>query len=236
MPAVRVTVAVPCFNEALTIAKVVTDFKRELPDARLLVVDNASTDGSGELARAAGAEVVHEARRGKGVVVRRILREATGDACVIVDVQALMAPILEGRADMAVGDRLGEASRVALTDVRRWGNHLILGAVNLAAGARYRDVLSGYRVLSRHFMASVPLSAEGFEIETELALAARRCGMRVVEVRARYRARPEGSHSKLRPLQDGLRIARVLLRFLVAPPAARGGARRPAAGEQPPRA
>jgi len=194
MPAVRVTVAVPCFNEALTIAKVVTDFKRELPDARLLVVDNASTDGSGELARAAGAEVVHEARRGKGVVVRRILREATGDACVIVDgddtyfaedVQALMAPIVEGRADMAVGDRLGEASRVALTDVRRWGNHLILGAVNLAAGARYRDVLSGYRVLSRHFMASVPLSAEGFEIETELALAARRCGMRVVEVRAR---------------------------------------------------
>ena len=211
----RVTVAVPCYNEAPTIAKVVADFRAQVPDAEILVVDNDSSDGSAERALAAGARVVREKRRGKGFVVQKMLECVDADVLVMVDgddtyfaedLPILMKPIVEDRADMVVGDRLQEASRSALNDLHRFGNRAILWIINFVFRTSFKDILSGYRVMNRSFMRSVPLITEGFEIETEMTLQALEKKMQIVEVPIRYRARPEGSFSKLSPFADGYRI------------------------------
>jgi glycosyltransferase involved in cell wall biosynthesis len=211
----RVTVAIPCYNEAPTIAKVIGDFRARLPEAEIVVFDNDSTDGSAEKARAAGARVVREKRRGKGHVMQAILETVDADACVIVDgddtylaedVDALLAPVLEDRADLVVGDRLGQADSKALSDLHRFGNRIILAMINLVFRTAFRDVLSGYRVVNRNFTRTVPLITGGFETETELTLQALEKGMVIQEVPIRYRARPEGSQSKLSPFADGYRI------------------------------
>ena len=211
----RVTVAIPCFNEAPTIAKVVADFRRELPQAEIVVFDNASTDDSAERARRAGARVVREKRHGKGFVMQTILEQVDADCCVIVDgddtyfaedVHDLLRPIVEDRADLVVGDRLHAASREALNDLHRFGNRAILRIINLSFGTGFKDVLSGYRALNRSFLRSVPLISGGFETETELTLQGLEKGMLILEVPVRYRARPTGSYSKLSPFADGYRI------------------------------
>jgi glycosyltransferase involved in cell wall biosynthesis len=211
----RVTVAIPCYNEAPTIAKVVADFRAELPEAEIVVVDNASTDDSARAAQAAGARVIREKRRGKGFVMQAILESVDADVCVIVDgddtyfaedVHTLIAPVAADRADMVVGDRLRDASSSALTDLHRFGNRAILAIINLVFRTSFRDVLSGYRVMNRAFVRTVPLITGGFETETELTLQALEKGMVIQEVPIRYRARPTGSYSKLSPFADGYRI------------------------------
>jgi glycosyltransferase involved in cell wall biosynthesis len=211
----RITVAIPCYNEAPTIAKVVADFRRELPEAELLVCDNNSTDGSAERAQEAGARVIREKRRGKGFVMQAILEAVRSDLCVIVDgddtyfaedVHGLLEPVAADRADMAVGDRLRQASSEALTDLHRFGNRAILAIINTTFRTSFKDVLSGYRVLNRNLMQSVPLITGGFETETELTLQALEKGMVIEELPIRYRPRPSGSYSKLSPFADGYRI------------------------------
>ena len=209
------TVAIPCYNEALTIAKVVADFRAQLPEAEILVVDNDSSDESAARAHTAGARVVREKRRGKGFVVQKMLESVDADVLVMVDgddtyyaedLPVLMKPILEDRADMVVGDRLHDASRQALNDLHRFGNRAILWIINFVFRTSFKDVLSGYRVMNRSFMRGVPLITEGFEIETEMTLQALEKKMQILEVPIRYRARPEGSFSKLSPFADGYRI------------------------------
>jgi glycosyltransferase involved in cell wall biosynthesis len=211
----RVTVAIPCYNEAPTLAKVVADFRAALPDAEIIVFDNASTDESAEIAQKAGVEVVREKRRGKGYVMQSIFEKVDGDICVIVDgddtyfaedVHALLEPVVEDKADMVVGNRLKDASWTALTDLRRFGNHLIIWITNLVFRTNFKDVLSGFRVMNRNFLRTVPLITGGFETETELTLQALEKGMVIQELPIRYRERPAGSHSKLSPLADGYRI------------------------------
>ena len=211
----RTTVAIPCYNEATTIVKVVSDFRKELPEAEILVVDNASSDDSGARAAAAGARVVREKRRGKGYVMQTILETVDADVCVIVDgddtyfaedVHQLLLPVTSDQADMVVGDRLKEATSVALNDLHRFGNRAILAIINMAFRTDFQDVLSGYRVMNRKFMKAVPLIAGGFETETELTLQALEKGMVIREMPIRYRARPVGSVSKLSPFADGYRI------------------------------
>lgn len=211
----RITVAIPCYNEAPTIAKVVADFRAELPEADILVIDNASTDESAREAQAAGARVLREKRRGKGFVMQTILETVEGDVCVVVDgddtyfaedVHTLLAPVIGDRADMVVGDRLRDASKAALNDLHRFGNRAILAIINGVFRTSFRDVLSGYRVMNRGFMRTVPLITGGFETETELTLQALEKGMVIQEVPIRYRARPTGSFSKLSPFADGYRI------------------------------
>src|SRR5262245_42697235 len=211
----RVTVAIPCHNEATTIAKVVSDFRRELPEAEGLVCDNGSTDGSGERAREAGARVIREKRRGKGFAMQTILEAVETEVCVIVDgddtylaedVHRLLEPVAADRADMVVGDRLRQASSEALTDLHRFGNRAILAIINTVFRTSFQDVLSGYRILNRNLMRSVPLITGGFETETELTLQALEKGMVIEEIPVRYRPRPSGSYSKLSPFADGYRI------------------------------
>lgn len=212
----RVAVLVPCYNEALTIEKVVKDFRAQLPDAEIWVYDNNSTDGSGELAKAAGALVRHVRQQGKGHVVRRMFQEIEADVYVMVDaddtypadeVKKLIQPILNGEADMVNGDRL---SSTYMTENKRpghnFGNTLVCTLIRLLWGQRVHDVMTGYRAFSRLFVKTCPVLAQGFEIETEMTLHTLDKRMSLVEVPVQYRDRPAGSFSKLNTVRDGIRV------------------------------
>jgi glycosyltransferase involved in cell wall biosynthesis len=217
-----VTVVVPCHNEAATIAKVVRDFRGALPGAQLLVVDNASSDRTAEMARQAGARVVREPRAGKGFALLTGFREAKGaDYFVMVDgddtypaedVVKLLDAAQAG-ADMVVGTRLAHAEQGAFRAGHSLGNQLFNLLVRMLFGIRTSDLFSGYRVLSRRFLETTPLIARGFEVEAELSLQAVVQGYRMAEVPIRYRARPEESPSKLHTYRDGYRILMAILMF-----------------------
>ena len=218
----RVAVVVPCHNEAATAGKVVRDFRAVLPEAQVLVVDNASTDATAETARQAGARVLHEPRAGKGFALLAGFREAKGaDYFVMVDgddtypaedVVKLLEAARAG-ADMVVGTRLAGAEQGAFRAGHSLGNRLFNLLVRMLFGVRTGDLFSGYRVLSRRFLETTPLIARGFEVEAELALQAVVQGYRTVEVPIRYRARPEESPSKLHTYRDGYRILMAILMF-----------------------
>ncbi len=213
-------VAIPCLNEEATVASVVADFRRALPEASVVVYDNGSTDRTAERARAAGAEVVPVPDRGKGRVVRAILSAAGADVVVLVDgdgtysaeaAPALVGPVLSGEADMVVGRRVQPMARSNL--YRRAGNRVIVIAFNLLTGTRLHDVLSGYRAVGPRVLERIELTGDGFEVEAELTARATAAGLRTIEVPAEYGARPAGSRSKLRPVRDGARILRTALRL-----------------------
>lgn len=218
-PVKRVTVAIPCYNEAATIGKVVSDFRRVLPSANIVVVDNGSTDGGAQLAQSAGASVLLESRRGKGWVMQSIFEKIDAEILIVVDgddtypaeeVHRLIEPVEQGRADMIVGTRLQKAASGAVGSLHRWGNRLILWVLNRAFGSGFTDVLSGYRVFSERFLQQVPIIATGFETEVELTIQALTHGMVIVEIPVSYRGRPSGSQSKLHPFLDGYRILRAI--------------------------
>ncbi len=212
----KVAILLPCYNESLTIEKVVKDFRAQLPDADIWVYDNNSTDGSGDLARAAGAKVRRVVQQGKGHVVRRMFQEIEADVYVMVDaddtypadeVQKLIQPILDGEADMVNGDRL---SSTYMTENKRpghnFGNTLVCTLIRLLWGQRVHDVMTGYRAFSRMFVKSCPVLANGFEIETEMTLHTLDKRMSLIEVPVQYRDRPAGSFSKLNTVSDGIRV------------------------------
>ena len=205
---------VPCCNEQATVAKVIGDFKAALPKAAIFVFDNNSTDNTPRAARLAGATVFHETRQGKGFVVRRMFTDIEADIYVLVDgdatydapsIRAMIERLLEDRLDMVVGSRI-DRERSAFRAGHRTGNRLLTGFVALVFGAAFKDMLSGYRVLSRRFVKSFPVLSGGFEIETELTIHALELGMAVAEVETPYYARVEGSPSKLNTVRDGFRI------------------------------
>jgi len=216
----KIAVLVPCYNEEITIAGVVRDFRNELPDALICVFDNDSTDATAERARAAGAQVIHEARRGKGFVVQSIFRHIDADVYVLVDgdatypaaaVHSLIRPISDGNADMVVGSRLHALSRSEFKHLNRWANRLVLFILNLVFRVRLTDVLSGYRAFNRSFAKNLALFGGGFEIETELTIKAVARGYRIVEVPVDLSVRPEGSHSKIHFFRDGMLILTTIL-------------------------
>lgn len=216
----RVAVLIPCHNEEVTVGRVVEQFRAELPRAVVYVYDNNSTDRTAEEAERAGAVVRRERRQGKGFVVQTMFREVDADLYVMVDgdgtypaeaVHRLLAPVREGRADMAVGSRLHAESRSEFRQLNRWGNRLVLAVLNSVFRVRLTDILSGYRAFSRRFVKGVPLFGGGFEIETELTIKAVARGRRIVEVPVGLTHRPEGSHSKIRFVRDGLVILNTIL-------------------------
>jgi glycosyltransferase involved in cell wall biosynthesis len=213
-PAV-IALLIPCYNEELTIAQVIKEFRLEVPEARIYVFDNNSSDRTAEVAKEAGAIVIHEGRQGKGFVVQTMFRHADADVYVMVDgdgtypakdVEKLLRPIIEDQADMVVGSRLHFESDSQFRTVNRLGNKILLFLVNSIFKVRLTDILSGYRSFSRKFVKGIPLNSKGFEIETELTIKALERGYRVTEVSVNLTNRPEGSHSKIRVIQDGLLI------------------------------
>lgn len=215
----KIAVLVPCFNEEATIQKVVRDFRAALPDAAIYVFDNASTDKTAALARAAGAEVVEEKHRGKGFVVRRMFADVDADIYLLVDgdatydapsAGAMIERLLSGRLDMVVAARV-DHDELAYRTGHRAGNRLLTGFVASVFGSRFSDMLSGYRVFSRRFVKSFPVLSGGFEIETELTIHALELGLPADEIPTPYYARPEGSASKLNTWSDGLRILSMIV-------------------------
>jgi len=213
-------VVIPCHNEDATVGKVVADFRAALPDAAVVVVDNACTDRTADRARAAGARVVTESRKGKGFALLAGFQATRGaDFVVMVDgddtypaerARDLLAAA-RGGADMVVGTRRADAGHGAFRPFHALGNRLFARLVRLIFGLRTRDLFSGYRVLSRRFIESSPLIATGFEIEAELSLQAVMHRFNVAEVPVAYRARPAGSASKLATYHDGSRVLIAIL-------------------------
>ena len=223
-PRAAVAVVVPCHNEELTVGKVVADFRAALPDALVLVVDNASRDRTAEIALEAGAEVIREPRPGKGFALLtgfRRAREAGADYLIMVDgddtYPADDAPKLltaaEAGAEMVIGTRLQEFEEGAFRAGHSFGNWLFIFLVRLLFGVRTRDLFSGYRVITRRFLEATPLIAQGFEVEAELSLQASVQRFPVAEVPVRYRARPKENPSKLHTYRDGYRILLAILTF-----------------------
>lgn len=218
----RVAWLIPCHNESVTIAKQIADIKRHAPLAAIYVYDNASSDGTAECAKRAGAEVVFELRRGKGNVVRSMFERIEADLYILVDGddtydisswQKLAHPILEGQAEMVVGRRLEESTK-AYRPFHVMGNRIITSLLNVFFRVELKDVLSGYRAFSRSFVKGISINAKGFEVECELTIQALENRFRILEVETPYRARPLGSFSKLNTFQDGFLIVYSILRLV----------------------
>lgn len=212
----KIAVLIPCYNEELTVEKTVSDFKRVLPNADIYVYNNNSKDRTKELALKAGAIVKDEYRQGKGAVVRSMFRDIDADVYVMVDgddtypaeeVESLITPVLEGKADMVIGDRL---SSTYYTENKRpfhnFGNSLVKGLINFLFKSDLNDIMTGYRSFSKKFVKCMPVMSDGFQIETEMTIFALTNNMQVVNVPITYRDRPEGSESKLNTFSDGYKV------------------------------
>jgi glycosyltransferase involved in cell wall biosynthesis len=219
----EIAVIVPCFNEAPTVAKVVTDFARALPGATVYVFDNNSTDDTAANARAAGAQVIHSPRQGKGNVFRHMSTVVDADIYVIVDgddtYSAEAAPrlidrFLESSADMLVATRLDEYEAGSFRVFHLLGNQLVSRLVSILFSTCVTDILSGYRILSRDFVRLVRLRTGGFELETEMTLQALTKKFTIVDVPVPYCERPTGSVSKLATWSDGYLILQCIMLIL----------------------
>ena len=218
-PAWSIAVALPCFNEASSIRRVVEQFRQALPQAVIFVYDNRSTDDTAAEARAAGAVVRAEPWPGKGNVVRRMFADIDADIYVMADgdgtydasrAPEMVARMIDGHLDMVVGTRAGiydDAHRAG----HGFGNRVFNQLYRRLFGELFTDIFSGYRVFSRRFVKSFPASSSGFEIETEMSVQASLLRMPVAEIPTAYGERDEGASSKLRTVRDGLRILRTFL-------------------------
>lgn len=222
-PADDVVVIVPCRDEEVSVAQVVTDFRRELPGARVVVVDNASTDRTAEIARAAGAEVIVENRPGKGNAVRRAFADLEAEIYLLVDgddtysagqAPAMVEEIRSGRADL-VNARRRYVNREGERRGHVLGNRALSGTVRRTFGSDVGDMLSGYKAFSRRLVKAMPITSTGFEIETEMTVHALALRVPVAEVDADYRERPLDSQSKLRTFSDGRRILWMIGRLIL---------------------
>lgn len=212
----KIAVLIPCYNEALTIQKVVLDFKNALPEAVIYVYDNNSVDGTGEIARNAGAIVRHEYQQGKGNVIRRMFQDIEALCYILVDgddtypaeSSSQMADlILKKKVDMVVGDRLSstyfEKNRRPFHNL---GNSLVKTCINCIFKSEIKDIMTGYRAFSYRFIKTFPVLSRGFEIETEMTVHAISMNMEIRNEVIEYRERPEGSESKLNTVRDGAKV------------------------------
>lgn len=217
----EVAVLIPCYNEEATIRKVVSDFRKVLPDAAIYVYDNNSTDSTALCAAEAGATVVKEPRQGKGNVVRSMFHDIEADVYLIVDgddtypaeyAQQLIEPVIVEGVDMVIGDRL---SATYFSENKRrfhnFGNRIVRSVINGLFKSDIHDVLTGYRAFSREFVKNFPILTDGFEIETEMTIHAldKRCKIR--EIAVPYRDRPVNSVSKLNTLRDGGKVLNMIM-------------------------
>ena len=219
----KIAVLLPCYNESKTIAKVVGDFRRVLPEATIYVYDNNSTDGTAEIAEKAGAVVRHEYQQGKGNVIRRMFREIDAECYIMADGDDTYPPdeadkmvdmVLNRQADMVVGDRL---SSTYFTENKRpfhnFGNSLVRKSINLLFKNDIKDIMTGYRAFSYEVVKTFPVLSKGFEIETEMSIHAIDKNMAVENFVIEYRDRPEGSESKLNTYSDGMKVLRTIFRL-----------------------
>ena len=213
------TIGIPCYNESITVGKVITDFRAVFPAARILVIDNASTDNTSEIARAHGAEVVSEPRKGKGYAVQTLFSLTESDYLIMVDgddtypaeeALKLIAAIEREGGDTVVGRRTSD-EQGAFKAAHTWANLALCRLIETIFSARCGDLFSGYRLFTRAFYRNVPMLSQGFEVETELAIQTIDKGFVQRDVDISFRSRPEGSFSKLNTFSDGFRVLRVIV-------------------------
>ena len=220
----KIAVLIPCYNEELTIKKVIEDFKRELPEADIYVYNNNSKDKTYEIASKCGVIVRNEYNQGKGNVVRRMFREIDADIYIMVDaddtypaefVHKLIEPIRNNTADMVVGDRLsnGTYKKENKRKFHNFGNNLVKKAINTVFKSNLNDIMSGYRAFNKMFVKNIPVLSSKFEIETEMTLHALDKKFIVKEIPIEYRDRPEGSVSKLNTVNDGVKVIKTIIKM-----------------------
>ena len=216
----KIAVLIPCYNESKTVAKVVKDYKKALPEATIYVYDNNSTDHTDEIARKAGAKVVYEYKQGKGNVIRSMFRDIDAQCYIMIDgddtypaenAREMCDLILEKKADMVIGDRL---SSTYFTENKRpfhnLGNKLVRLLINKLFHNKVKDIMTGYRAFSYDFVKGFPVLSKGFEIETEMTIHAVDKNYHLVEVPVNYKDRPEGSVSKLNTYKDGFKVLKTI--------------------------
>lgn len=213
----KIAILIPCYNEEITIGKVIDDFRKELPEADIYVYDNNSSDRTNEIAKEHGAIVKFESRQGKGNVVRSMFRDIEADFYIMVDgddtypadkVKDLLKPLQDGLADMTVGDRIsngtyGQENKRAF---HGFGNNLVRFLIKAIYGHAFDDVMTGYRGFTRTFVKTFPVTSTEFQIETEISIHAVDKRWRIVNIPIEYRDRPEGSESKLNTIFDGAAV------------------------------
>ena len=221
----KIAILIPCYNEEITVAKVITDFKKELPDALIYVYNNNSTDNTLQIAYENGAIVKNEYRQGKGNVVRNMFRDIDADVYVLVDgdntypanmVHQLIKPILKETADMVVGDRIsnGTYKKQNKRLFHDFGNGMVKYTINRLFKTNLKDVMSGYRAFSRAFVKNIPILSKGFEVETEITLHALDKRFIIKEIPIEYKDRPNKSKSKLNTFTDGYKVIKTIIKML----------------------
>lgn len=219
----KIAILIPCYNEAKTISKVVSDWKKTLPEGIIYVYDNNSSDDTATLALEAGAIVRHEYQQGKGNVIRRMFREIDAECYIIVDGddtypaqfgRQMVELVFEKNVDMVIGDRL---SSTYFEENKRpfhnLGNSVVRSSINWLFHTNIRDIMTGYRAFSYLFVKSFPVLSTGFEIETEMSIHAVEKNMSIENIIIDYRDRPEGSESKLNTYSDGIKVSRTIFRL-----------------------
>lgn len=220
----KIAVLIPCYNEELTIEKVIKDFRKELPDADIYVYNNNSKDKTAEIAKRNGAIVRNEYRQGKGNVVRSMFRDIDADIYVMVDgddtypaneVHKLIEPIRNKEADMVIGDRLtnGTYQHENKRHFHEFGNNLVKKSINVLFKTNLKDIMTGYRVFNKIFVKNMPVMSPKFEIETEMSLHALDKKFIIKEIPIVYRDRPEGSESKLNTISDGIKVVKTIIKM-----------------------
>ena len=212
----KIAVLIPCYNEEKTIEKVVKDFREVLPESRIYVYDNNSTDRTGEIAEKAGAIVRQEYKQGKGNVIRRMFREIDAQCYIMADGDdtypaasaiEMSQLVLEKKADMVVGDRLSSTYYQENTrPFHNFGNNLVRKVINYIFKSDVKDIMTGYRAFSYQFVKTFPVLSQGFEIETEMTIHAVDKNMSIENLIVNYKDRPQGSESKLNTYSDGFKI------------------------------
>lgn len=220
----KIAVLIPCYNEELTIEKVIKDFKRELPEAEIYVYNNNSKDRTREIALKNDVIVIDEYKQGKGNVVRSQFRDIDADIYVMVDgddtypaefVHELIKPIRNGEADMTIGDRLsnGTYQKENKRHFHEFGNNLVRKSINVLFNTNLKDIMTGYRVFNKRFVKNMPVLSPNFEIETEMSLYALDKKYIIKEIPIVYRDRPDGSSSKLNTISDGIKVVKTIVRM-----------------------
>ncbi len=220
----KIAVLIPCYNEELTIEKVVNDFKNELPEADIYVYDNNSKDNTYEIAKKAGAIVRKEHKQGKGNVVRSMFRDIDADIYVMVDgddtypaefIHKLIEPVRNGSADMAIGDRLsnGTYQKEIKKNFHEFGNKLVRKSINILFNNKLKDIMTGYRVFNKRFVKNMPVMSPKFELETEMTLYALDKKYIIKEIPIIFRERPDGSESKINTFSDGIKVIKTIIKM-----------------------
>ena len=219
----KIAVLIPCYNESLTIKKVIEDWKSALPEAKIYVYDNNSTDNTAEIAMNAGATVKYEYQQGKGNVIRCMFREIDAESYIMIDGddtypaehgREMVELVLNKNVDMVVGDRL---SSTYFEENKRpfhnFGNEIVRKSINRMFKSDIKDIMTGFRAFSYNFVKTFSVLSKGFEIETEMSIHAVDKNMYVENVIVDYRDRPNGSESKLNTFSDGIKVLKTIGRL-----------------------